>query len=418
MDAAGGAQTIQTGEKIFNIGVIQNATFGTVVENRPFNEYLTKELMNAIKPYCPIAVKYLDLVKSKPEWYQLADLSNKAKEIIASNYVGVIGIQLRKLMAIGKEQISDSKQHNYIDTCILTAKRTIQIICFALLSDFWNRKKEQEFTITPEQSEKLAQFFENWIELNYKEYVSLLGCLFAIYKNNNLQLPLPELSDFISQLQPDSSFMKSCEKLELISETPDKDRYTIPNCATAETSLTDLLAVVSFFSVYKMVSIKSIGYEETRHTQPRYLHNFISLGFDSKTNINPERLNYLDKPISTDAILLYKGNYLSGINLFPFVIDLNALTFEGGVKICFFSSLDMDDNNLNYCFLEDNSIECISFTDVLKSGTPINEIMEDKDKRKKLKLDSVFHLFREAKKTIVGDTAGSDTIDLSSLDDL
>jgi hypothetical protein len=413
MDATGGT-TIQTGDKIFNIGVINNATFGTVVENMAFNEYLTRELMNAIKPHCPIAAKYLDLVKSKPEWYQLADLSNKAKEIIAANYVGVIGTQLRKLVAIGKEPISDGKQQTYIDTCILTAKRTIQIICFALLSDFWNKKNEKDYPLSAEQKELVTRFFENWIELDFKEFVSLLSCLFMIYKDNGLQLPISELTEFAVQLQGDSIFMKACEKLETISETPDKDRYTISNCSEAEISLTNLLAIASFFSVYKMVSIKNVGYEEERNTKPKYLHNFVALGYDSKTNTNIDRLNYLDKPISTDAILLYKSDYLTGINLFPFVIDINALTFEGGVKICFFSSLDMDDNNMNYCFLEDNTMECVTFSDVLSSGTLINELMEDKEKRKKLKLDSVFHLFRNAKSTILEQT---DSIDLSALDD-
>ncbi len=413
MDATGGT-TIQTGEKIFNIGVINNATFGPVVENMAFNEYLTRELMNAIKSYCPIAAKYLELVKSKPEWYQLADLSNKAKEIIAANYVGVIGTQLRKLIAIGKEPISDSKQQTYIDTCILTAKRTIQIICFALLSDFWNKKNEKDYPLSVEQKESVTRFFENWIELNFQEYVNLLSCLFAVYKGNGLQLPIPELAEFVAQLQEGSAFMKACEKLNAISETHDKDRYTISNCSEAEVSLTNLLAVTNFFSVYKMVSIKSVGYEEERNTQPKYLHNFVSLGYDSKTNTNIDRLNYLDKPISSDAVLLYKSDYLTGINLFPFVIDLNALTFEGGVKICFFSSLDMDDNNLNYCFLEDNSMECVMFSDVQRSGTLMNELIEDKEKRKKLKLDSVFHSFRGAKATILGQP---DSIDLSALDD-
>ena len=415
MDASGGTSTtIQTGDKIFNIGVINNATFGTVLENRPFNEYLTRELMNAIKPHCPIAGKYLELVKAKPDWYQVADLSNKAKEIIAANFAGVIGIQLRKLMAIGKEQISDNKLHNYIEHCIHTAKRTIQIICFSLLSDLWNLKKSNNFPINAGANDKIKLFFENWIELNFKEYIELLNSLLSLFKDNNLPYAVPEIAALQNQMVPESNIMKAVNQLQQITDLPDTGKYTIKNCDDAETSLTNLLSELSFLSLYKMVSIKSIGYEEIRNDVPHYLHNFIPLGFDSKSNINTEKLNYLDKPISTDSILLYKGNYLNGINLFPFVIDLNALTFEGGVKICFFSAIDMDENNMNFCFLEDNSIESITCSDVLKSGAPINEIIEDKEKRKKLKLDTIFMQFREAKATL----SGADSIDLSALDNL
>ena len=169
-----------------------------------------------------------------------------------------------------------------------------------------------------------------------------------------------------------------------------------------------MLTAVSFLASYKMVSIKSIGYEEARNSAPKYLHNYVSLGFDSKININTERLNYIDTPVYTDSILLFKGNYLNSVNLFPFIIDMNTLTLEGGVKICFYSSIDMDEKSISFRFLEDNSIENISFSETMRPGSLINEILEDKEKHKKLKLDSVFIQFAEAKKAILGSSDHND----------
>ncbi len=413
MDTQTSGTTIQTGDKIYNIGVINNATFGTITENRAFNEYLTKELMSAIRPYCTIANKFLDLVKSKPDWNQVADLSNKAKEIIASNYAGIIGIQLRKLMAIGKEPISENKQLKYIDNCLITAKRTIQLLCFTLISDLWNKKKENNFTINEAGKDIIKSLFEGWIELSILEYSKIIDCLLTTYNENNINLPIKEQADLGGQLKEGGKYYEAIIGLNKLSETPDLQKYTINNCDIAEKHLTHLLCCFSFFAGYKMVSIKNINYEEVRNDTPKYLYNSVSLGMDSKSNINTENLYYYDGPVCTDSILLYKDNYKNSINLFPFIIDLSSLTFELGVRICFYSCLlDMDENSITYRFLEDNSTECISYTGVLKQGTHVNDIVNDKEKRMKMKLDTVFNEFRETKDILLG------TIDLSSLDNL
>ena len=413
MDTQEKGTIIQTGDKIFNIGVINNANFGSATENRPFNEYLTKELMNGIRPYCTIANKFLDLVKSKSDWNQITELSNKAKEIIASNYAGIIGIQLRKLMAIGKEPISENKQMKYIDNCLITGKRTIQLLCFTLISDLWNKKKEHNFTINEHGIELYKTLFESWIELSILEYSKIIECLLSTYTENHISFPFKELITINEQLLSGSKYSDAIIELNKLSETPDLQKYSINNCDIAEKQLTNLLCTLGFFAGYKMVSIKNINYEEVRHDRPKYLYNSVSLGMDSKSNINTENLYYYDGPSCTDSILLYKDNFNNGINLFPFIIDLSSLTFEYGVKICFFSCLlDMDENNITYRFLEDNSTECITYTGVLKEGIQLNDIINDKEKRKKMRLDTVFNEFREAKKVLLG------SIDLSSLDDL
>ena len=87
---------------------------------------------------------------------------------------------------------------------------------------------------------------------------------------------------------------------------------------------------------------------------------------------------------------------------------MNTLTLEGGVKICFYSSIDMDEKSISFRFLEDNSIENISFSETMRPGSLINEILEDKEKHKKLKLDSVFIQFAEAKKAILGSSDHND----------
>jgi len=75
---------------------------------------------------------------------------------------------------------------------------------------------------------------------------------------------------------------------------------------------------------------------------------------------------------------------------------------EGGAKICFYTSHNNADDSLNYIFLEDNSPVNIVNTKTLKSGLDINELLMDPAKKKDMRFDTVFTLFREARKAITG----------------
>lgn len=396
-------QTFQTAQNIYNIGQINEANFGFLTGKKAFNEFLTKNLMIALRSFNMPAARFLEkATEIKQDWETQALISDKAKDIIAYSFVGILGIQLRKLMAIGKEDLSETKQRKYIENCLTTTKRALQLLCFALVSEVWNRKKEQPYEFSKDQQNELKHFFEDEFEMNIEGYLHLLNHLFDIFTFHQLNFPIPELARFDENLQAGSTFVNACNGLQAINDKLDRATFTLLDCFEAENQLTSVLVTLIFLADYKMVSIKNIGYDEMRNNPPRFLHYYAALGMDSKFNINSERMNYVEAPISTDAILLYKGRYQESVNLFPFIIDFNALTFEGGTKICFYSFRDMEDGSLNYRFLEDNGVENIVFRNTLKSDSNINELMMDKEKRKQLKLDVVFQQFQEAKKLILG----------------
>lgn len=381
----------------------------TIIETT-FNEILTRRLIEAIQVYSPRAKRFLEnaTVIATTNWETQPRFSDPAKEIIAFSYVGILGIQLRKLMAIGKEDLSENKQRKYLSNCQLTAKRALQLLCFALISKLWDYKKDKHYTLSPAQTITVTNFFDDEFELDINGYINLLNTLIAAYTDNNLDFPIPELNDFKLSLQTGSDFLVACAKLQSVGRLLEKSSYTASDCTDAEIQLTTVLAALKFLTNYKMVSIKSIGYYETRNSKPHYLYNYTALGIDSKSNINQERINYAESPINTDAVLLYKGSYQENLNLFPFIIDVNALAFEGGAKICFYASHNYTDNSLNYNFLEDDSIVNIINTETLKPGIDINELLLDPKKRKEMRFDSVFTLFKEAKKTITGIEAEED----------
>ncbi|MGB1242413.1 MAG: hypothetical protein ACPG49_07820 [Chitinophagales bacterium] len=398
-------QKIQYAEKMYNIEHINEANFGFWIGKKVFNEHLTKTLVLAIQPHCSPAQRFLQKVKNRPDWESEQRISNKAKEILAYSFVGVIGIQFGKLMAIGKESFSETKQRKYIKKCLYIVKQTLNLVNFVLLSHLWDKQKTNPIpSISNSQKQVLSQRFDNAFESSIEEQFQLLKTLHTLFTQNNLHFPIEELSSFSSYLQIKSDFYEVCQSLQQLNRQLDKAQYNLLDCFKAETLLTSFFGFFPFLVEYRMASIKRIAYRQIRHDEPHYLHRYTALGIDSKANVDAEKVIYTPKTIYTDAVLFYKGeNYWNSTNLFPFVIDYNALTFEYGAKICFYhaQSMDGDRDCLEYNFLEDNSILHIESTGVLKPDMDYNEWMVNEEKRQQLNLDCVVVGFQKARKTVL-----------------
>ncbi len=290
-------------------------------EHKVFNEYLTRQLIEALPDYSKPARRFLSKAQHIPDWESVTRVSDKAKDILAYSFVGVLGIQLRKLFAIGKEPNSEDKQSRYLAHTILTGKRALKLISFALLSSLWDQQREQSLSLTQAQQAHLQAFFDDEFGFDLYNYFHLLCVLTEIFQSQQLQFPISELEVVLSQFKPESELEHTCIRLKELTQKLDKVQFNLADCFAAERQLTYLLEKLAFLAKYRMVSIKNITYNELRNAPPRYLHSYTILGIDSKRNINSERVNYVDAPISTQAILLFKGRYQHSINLFPFILS-------------------------------------------------------------------------------------------------
>lgn len=371
-------------------------------EHKVFNEMLTRQLIEALPEYSKAAQKFLEKASTIPDWETVARVSDKAKDILAFSFVGVLGIHLRKLFAIGKETNSDDKQKRYLDNAMLTAQRALKLLSFALLSRLWDEQKNANIAFKDSEREALQQFFSENFGLDILGSLQLLRDLMYIFRDHKIAWPLPELEALLPQLGPESEFTASCRRLKELSTTHGNHQFSLADCFAAERQLTYLLEKMAFLGAYRMVSIKNITYNEMRNAPPRYLHSYTVLGIDSKSNVNTERVNYVEGPISTQAILLFKGRYQQNINLFPFLIDVNALTDEVGAKVCFYSHQDLSNGILKYQFMDDNEYQNITYQKTWTEGEDMNQLMLDRDKRRNYNLDSVFLQFQEAKKALAG----------------
>ncbi|WP_372757456.1 hypothetical protein [Mariniflexile sp.] len=375
------------------------------IENT-FNDLLTKRLIQAMKPYDR---KANDFLSTYGNWETNKDLVPTVKRIIISGYVGVLGIQLRKLMSIGEEDFSEYKMKRYLENCHLTALKALQLISYALISTLWDSKLNNKVNLSDEQTNVLIKFFKSATEENINDFSNLLKTLITAFLDNKLELPISELKDFIPKLQSGSELHNACSNLNAITDLLNGASFTLGDCANAEKNLTVLLENLNFLVAYKMISIKDIDYNFQRNDKEGfYLHHYTLLDGENQANNNSNgKIRKDSTPVTSYAVLLFKDNYQQNINLVPFIIDYNGLADSGGSKICFYSFCNtFDDMNLNYSFIEDNSKVTIKKSGNIKPDDTdvraINKWLSDKENRKDMNFDNVFDLFYKAKKALAG----------------
>lgn len=378
---------------------------------RPLNEHLTKHLIQAIQPHSVAAGRFLEKAQNIPQWESHPQAGNKAKEILAYSMVGTLGIQLSKLFAIGKEDFSENVGLKYLEKCLHIARHSLDLLVFALMSQLWEAQKRQSRTFNAAQTKALSDFFDRPFEPSLLEQVALLDTLHGLFAEHGLAFPLPEWDRFAPQCRPDNAFYTAVSALQQLDGRLNKKQVGPEDCLAAEQALGDCLAALHFFAGCRMASIKRIGYWQIRTAPPRYLHRFAALGVDSKANVDAEKIDFTPDTAFTDAVLLYQGErYQSGINLSPFVIDYNALTFESGAKICFYRARGLADDSLDFCFLEDNSRVGLSWQGVLRDEAQANEVLFSLENQKAYNLDNAIAQFREARHCILGDAFNFDNL--------
>ena len=321
---------------------------------RAYNEILSFRLFEAIRDKNDRAKELFDIAEmNEVLWQNDVAYRKEAKAIVASAY-GVLGVQLRKLMAIGAQDNAAENninaletQKNYIVICHLTALRAMQLLCFTLLSKLWDEKSKGN-TYEATQVDMVRKFFNSPVEIPLAGYKKLLTTLLAMFDEKQLDYPIGELKNFAVNMLPGTEFITACDSLNTISRSD----YTEDDCKEAENSLTVMLEHLSFLTNYTMESIKNVEYFGLRNIKQYYVHNYTALGCDENTTI--DLVKQQDAPLNTYAVLLKntKIAYQPKLNLFPFIIDANALASEKGAKIYFYSSASAD-GSLKYSFWED-----------------------------------------------------------------
>lgn len=415
------AENFKSGDKTYNIGTITNAVFSAEIGKKTFNMYLRRKLNEALRDYSPDTKEFLDDIQEedKAVWETQNRYTTKANYNIISCFV-VLHILLQKLISSGIEAFKSNSAKDYLEVCIATAKRTLQLLSYSFISKLWDYKRNNKCELTSDQSKTLANFFNTKIELNIIDYVKLFKTLVNIFDTQKIEYPFSEFNK--ECLKEDSDFIKACKNLEDINSKLGPGQYELSIAFEAENELTVFLSTLNFLANYKMVSVNGITYEEVENKNVQYLHSYTFLGVDNEGKIFSSKFKYDSRPISSDAVIIYKNKYQEGLNLFPFIIDENALTSEKEVKICFYTYFEEGKKKLTYSDINkissdkndssnnisDPSHVVIQYNEEVEndlkkaiSDNDITKLKEDKKKYTDVQLNTVYKIFQNAKKEIL-----------------
>ena len=235
------------------------------------------------------------------------------------------------------------------------------------------------------------------MNLKTEEQIALLRKLILIYKNHQTESPILLISDILNiadQFEKDAELYSISTKLELSGNNP-----TILDCYFAEKQLIAFFEKFSFLVNYKVASMKKIEYFNIKNLDAGYLHHYVNLGY-SRKSLETEERNFDNRANSisslfTNAVLLYKGNdYAENINLFPFVIDYNALTLEKNSKIALFRQPAFDEECLEYVFLDTDEVFELEYKGIAEQKDNKNVVFLTDDDMIIYNKDSVLTTFR------------------------
>jgi hypothetical protein len=317
-------------------------------------------------------------------------------QIISENFVGIVGEQLHKLFAIGKENGVEEK---YIRKCRYIVKRTVDLTIFAFLAQLWDDVHKQKFIIANKN------LFHGLFTMNLEmsERIALLRRLIDIYKEQKTSSEILFISDILAianHFDETSELYSVCIELEKLGKNP-----TALDCYFAEKYLTVFCENFRFLVNYHIVSMKKIEYFNIKNINEGFLHHYVNAGYKSKEE-EKEKRNFDNctetvNLLFTNAVLLYKGNdYRKNINLFPFVIDYNALTLEKNSKIAFFKQEGFNENELEYAFFFSDENLKMEYRGIAQEKGNKNVVFLTDEDMKIYNKDCVLETFREIQKKL------------------
>jgi len=240
-----------------------------------------------------------------------------------------------------------------------------------------------------------------------------------IFGNNpEMEFPMDkeEFVDIGQFIQPDTEFNQACVALEkLLKLQGSEESYKHEHCEIAEKSLAMILSKLICLTKYQLVSVKHIEYEESRNNAPQYIKEMRiiklpAISSENETNSDAmenliHTLMYDGTPQKTNSVLFYKKNgYIkNSINLFPFLIDKNALDDQREFDLYYYEHLNIDELKLRYYSTRTGpqSIPCIKARilspEELKEDNALDKFIID------TRIELVSKQFQLARNTMLND---------------
>ena len=367
------------------------------------NQWLVEQTIESVSEYKPIANKFIQKVTAvNQDWQNEKEYLDAGLVLLQALYIGVVGTYLNKIASISNQSFSEQKLKDYTKNSYLLSLRLLDLVNSTLISSLWEQleKNKQKIETTP----NLNQFFNRLAVRDIKFSFALFRELFSIYKSNQLELPIPEISKLENQIKEESALEKALFTIEEKFSKSNNQDLNGEDIFWVEKSLTDILANFNFLTKYKIQSVKELVYHHIKAKEEYFIHKIISYGATGKTSdigkFGFEKMKHTKKATYTDAVMILKDDDTEIINLFPFMVDYNSITLEQGINLCVFSHQDLTHDNLyNFISIQHNKFIGIETNEELSND--YEKIYSDKKSVIQLKKNLISELLNKAKTTII-----------------
>lgn len=365
--------TSQHAEKIINV---ENAKNVNIVSEREenkkiYSKFFTQELISHLKNVEALPPKYV--FTNSEGWVDNFNNLKLAQSYIRESFIWIIGEELRRMLLIGTigGMNNEDRISKYIFFALRTYRSALQLMNYVLLSKLLDEKIKEDgnHEVGTKLNEILQdkpcikKFFTTEINLELIDLRMLFQELVQIYKDcDDLIFPI-EMDDtnLVDQfIDSNSDFNTACLALEELQNLQGLEKtYSYENCETAEKSLATVLSKLVFLTKYVLMSVKHIEYEESRNNDPQYIKEMriIKLPSINKEEMESDAMDnlmqtlmYDDKPQKTNSVLFHKKkeSIKNSINLFPFIIDKNALYDQREFDLLYYEHLNLEESKLMY----------------------------------------------------------------------
>lgn len=409
----------QEAKNIVNVetaGVVNNNTYissdaksSKIIFNKVF---ISEVILSLKKEPGNIFPENLSFIETE-NWTNNPVFLQDALTYIAKNFIWVIGDEIRRLFYIGnfnKYTNESDRITDYINRSIRIYRSSLQLMNYVFISKLWDEKIKNNNINTDKA--QIRKFFETKILLSLKDLRVLFLELIEIFKSNGLDFPLNDehLGHLEQFIEPDGEFNKACLALEKMNNFDREKVFDSNHHETSEKALATILSSFIFLTKYKLVSVRRIEYSEARNSAPQYYKdiNLIKLPlFQSDEDLkNAQMENLIDhlkfdpnKPQITNSVF-FTGSVKS-TNLFPFLIDYNALTDEVDFQLYYYDCLEGKSGMRYFCAKEEQK-ETVPFIKArpldkneMRNEERVNEFKEDTCK------ELVTKQFSESMKTLL-----------------
>jgi hypothetical protein len=274
------------------------------------NEGLIRQVFDEMVRNKPALQKFL--VGDEDD--EQADHRILADQIIR-NFPWPIGVELRRLFSASMRQLDRLR----LDQIFKTIERTMQFTCFVMISQLWKEVTNSKIIIPDPFKNDFTNRFSLLSMGNYSWLIRSIGNMFS---DQNVEWFMPEMKDNF-----DKKFYAALDFW--VPERNEIGHYQInltqedieKRCVEYEEKLAQILLKISFFTKYKLVSIREIKVKKPKNQKAKFQH-VIDLLNSSDSDFKAQELEESRYAESSSVLLLKSIKALDDyLNLSPLIID-------------------------------------------------------------------------------------------------